>query len=80
MNKILEVAKQALAFVRGEEPAARIHATVGGPYHKGPGSGIIQHHVGDHWIIWNWDRGTWDKVQERVTLLESSVARDGERK
>lgn len=68
MNKILEGAKQALAFVRGEGIAARITATVGGPYHKGPGKGIIQHHVNDYWIVWNWDTGQWDKAKERVTL------------
>jgi hypothetical protein len=69
VSKILEGAKQALAFVRGEEPAARIHATVGGPYHKGPGKGIIQHRTNDHWIVWNWDTASWDKVGQRVTML-----------
>lgn len=70
MNKILEGAKQALAFVRGEAPAARITTFEGGPYYKGPGKGFIQHHVPTmgYWIIWNWDTGQWDKVKERVAL------------
>lgn len=68
MNKILEGAKQALAFVRGEMPAARITATLGGPYYKDPAVGMFQHHVGNHWIVWNWDTAQWDKVKERVTI------------
>lgn len=70
MSKILEGAKQALAFVRGEAPVARITTFEGGPYYKGPGKGLLQHNVpsSGYWIIWNWDTRQWDKVKERVSL------------
>jgi hypothetical protein len=66
MNKIIDGAKEALAFVRGEQPAARITAAIGGPYWKDEHCPVIQHHVHDHWIVWNWDTGRWDKVRDRV--------------
>ena len=69
MNKILKGAKQALAFVRGEAPAAHITTPVGGPYYQGPGRGLIQHHTGDHYIVWNWDTASWDKVREPVRVI-----------
>lgn len=69
MNKIIEGAKQALSFVRGEGSAARIHATVGGPYIKDrPNCGLIQHKVHDGYIVWNWDTASWDRVVEPVQV------------
>lgn len=69
MNKILEGAKEALAFVRGEGAAARITTSVGGPYIQGPGRGLIQHKAGDHYIVWNWDTASWDKTTAPVRVL-----------
>jgi hypothetical protein len=71
MNKILEGAKQALAFVRGEGQAARITTFEGGPYYKGPGKGLLQHRVSNGYIIWNWDAADWDRVKHRVTVSRS---------
>lgn len=70
MNKILEGAKQALAFIRGEGSAARITASDGGPYFQGPGKGLIQHRAGDSYIVWNWDTASWDKVKEPVRVMK----------
>lgn len=72
MNKILEGAKEALAFVNGEVPAARIHAAVGGPYYKDSVCPIVQYEVGGHWIVWNWDTKRWDKSMTRVELIAVS--------
>ncbi len=70
MNKILEGAKEALAFARGEGMVAKIHAAVGGPYIKEVAHmNLIQVAMPDHFIVWNWDLGRWDKVRERVTVL-----------
>lgn len=69
MNKILEGAKEALAFARGEGPAARITAADGGPYIQGESRPLIQHkHPAGGYIVWNWDHARWDKVQERVQI------------
>lgn len=69
MNKILEGAKQALAFVRGEAQATNITTFEGGPYYKGPGKGLLQHLVHDGYIVWNWDLAQWDQVKAPVTLI-----------
>lgn len=72
MNKILDGAKQALAFARGEGIAARITAHPGGPYIKGAGCGLIQQRKGDRYIVWNWDCGRWDEVREPVIIGEAT--------
>ncbi len=71
MNKIIQGAKEALAFARGEGMAARIYASVGGPYVKDDGyRTLTQVAMPDHFIVWNWDLGRWDSVKERVQMLE----------
>jgi hypothetical protein len=69
MSKIIDGAKEALAFVRWEGPAARITTSIGGPYLQRDRP-LIQHHVGDHYIVWNWATGCWDSVLERVQIIE----------
>jgi len=69
MNKIIDGAKEAVAFARGEGMAGRIHAAVGGPYIKADGyRNLTQVAMPDYFIVWNWDCGQWDKVKERVTV------------
>jgi hypothetical protein len=73
MNKILEGAKEALAFARGDGMVAKIHAAVGGPYIKdNEQMNLIQVAMPDHYIVWNWDLARWDKVRDRVTVLTPS--------
>jgi len=70
VNKIIEGAKEALAFARGEGMAGSIHAAMGGPYIKADGHRtLIQVAMPDHFIVWNWDTGRWDAVKERVQVI-----------
>lgn len=68
-NKIIEGARQALAFAMGEEPAARITTSAGGPYVQDGQRTLIQHKVGDHYIVWNWNTGRWDMTMTPVRVL-----------
>lgn len=68
-NKMLDGVKEALAFAKGEGMVARIHATVGGPYIKDEYRTLTQVAMPDHFIVWNWDLGRWDKVLERVAAI-----------
>lgn len=70
MNKIIEGAREALAFAKGEGMAGSIHAAVGGPYVKEDGyRNLTQVAMPDHFIVWNWDLGRWDRVKERVQII-----------
>lgn len=69
MNKILAGAEEALAFVRGEKPAARIYTALGGPYVKDEKRTLIQHKSDGYYIVWNWETGSWDKVLEPVQVI-----------
>lgn len=69
MNKIIEGAKQALAFAQGTGQAAAITTSVGGPYVKDRQRTLIQQKVNDGYIVWNWDLARWDRVKEKMRVL-----------
>lgn len=70
MNKILEGAREALAFAQGTGQTAAITASVGGPYVQGGQRTLTQvewPHGG--YIVWNWDLARWDRVAEPVRVI-----------
>jgi len=71
MSKILEGAREALEFARGDGQAARITTHVGGPYVQDGQRKLIQHKVPEGYIVWNWDLVRWDRVKEPVIVLPS---------
>lgn len=68
-NKILAGAREALAVARGEKPAARICTPLGGPYAKDERRPLIQQKTNGHYIVWNWETTSWDRVIEPVQVI-----------
>ena len=68
-ERLIKAAKEAVEFTRGEAPAGRITTFIGGPYTKGGRRTLIQYKVNDVYIVWNYDLGIWNKVNEPVKLI-----------
>jgi hypothetical protein len=75
VNKILDGPDESLAFARGET-AGGLTTFVGGPYFKDEERPLIQHKVSNHWIIWNWETGRWDKCATQVRVIKQTISKN----
>jgi hypothetical protein len=41
-----------------------------GPYAKSDGRPVIQHRLGNRWIIWNWNASKWDTLKKPFVPVE----------